>query len=382
MAIVRQGALTCLDGLSRGRNQRHQCLMPLKDFNTSNGGEFFKGASHRRLTDRVMRAGAMCLALGTLLSGGCRTMKQNETRQAEGAVHFVGVTNVGDWVAGAVAEEWVATLPVVEAPMEWEELVVSWNVVLPPGAGLKVEARAVYVDEVSAFYTMGWWAEQAGPQRRESVTGQRDENGDVRTDTLVLRRPARGAEVRLTLLAGEGDGMGRVKWVGLSFWSGARNESGKDGGDSLATDRGTRATQVIDVPELSQLAYTGGRDWCSPTCVSMVMAYWAAKLGRSEWSNDVPRVAEAVQDRNWPGTGNWPFNTAYAGKFDGMRAYVTRLSGMEDLESWIAAGVPVVASVSADRLNGRSPVTPGDGHLVVVVGLLRDGRCVGERSLV
>ena len=39
----------------------------------------------------------------------------------------------------------------------------------------------------------------------------------------------------------------------------------------------------------------------------------------------VPEVAAVVYDDSFAGTGNWPFNTAFAGSFPGMRSYVTRL---------------------------------------------------------
>jgi hypothetical protein len=78
----------------------------------------------------------------------------------------------------------------------------------------------------------------------------------------------------------------------------------------------------------------------------MVLAYWAKALGRPELDLSVPEVAKGVYDKNWPGTGNWPFNTAFAGKVSGLRSYVMRLNYLADLEEYILAGVPIVLSVS------------------------------------
>lgn len=104
----------------------------------------------------------------------------------------------------------------------------------------------------------------------------------------------------------------------------------------------------------------------------MVLAYWARVLKRPSLDRDVPVVVEGVFDPKWPGTGNWPFNTAYAGSLPGMRAYVTRLTDVSELEDWVVRGVPVVVSVCYDLLRGR-PRQRDSGHLVVCVGFTANG---------
>jgi len=308
----------------------------------------------------------LALLVLTVLPAACSTRNPSKLAAGVARVAFVGLTNFGEFARsegneGAV----VLTSPEVATAFPWKELVVSWNVELRAGAGLKVEARAHYPGRTTGYYTMGWWAEEALRHRRESVTGQRDEDGDVKTDTLVLEREARRAQVRLTLLPGEDGQLPSVKLVGLSVAGAAER---KRRSTTIASAR----ARVLDVPEKSQLDYEGGREWCSPTCVSMVLAYWADKLGRAELKLDVPAVAAAVHDRNWPGTGNWAFNTAFAGRFPGIRAIVARLADVTQLEAWVAAGVPPVASVAPDVMNGRTVEASG-GHLVVCVGFTVEG---------
>jgi len=48
----------------------------------------------------------------------------------------------------------------------------------------------------------------------------------------------------------------------------------------------------------------------------------ARELTRPEMDRDVPDIANAIYDANWKGMGNWSFNTAYAGSYQGVRAYV------------------------------------------------------------
>ncbi len=119
------------------------------------------------------------------------------------------------------------------------------------------------------------------------------------------------------------------------------------------------------------MAYPNGKVLCSPTTVSMIMTYWAQQLKRPELDHDVPDIVKAIYDAKWKGTGNWPFNTAYAGSYRGIRAYVTRLSDLSEVEEWIAAGVPVGLSVCSDRLHHRGPGP--NGHLIVCVGFTENG---------
>ena len=107
----------------------------------------------------------------------------------------------------------------------------------------------------------------------------------------------------------------------------------------------------------------------------MVLAYWSATLHRPELDRPVPEVAAGVNDPVYGGTGNWPFNTAYAGKFPGIRAYVTRLDDVAELEQWLAAGIPVILSVSSYLTNDRHD-GPDNGHLIVCVGFTDAGDMV------
>jgi hypothetical protein len=272
--------------------------------------------------------------------------------------------------------------PEVRTRFWWNDLVVSWNARTPRGSGLKVEARAIGAGRATRFYNLGLWAEDTAAVRRESVRGQQDDDGEVETDTLVLRQRAGRLQLRITMLGGDAAVLPELKFLGLSFLdrgapssvSGRANRGGPraSGREGLV---GLGRARVLPVPERSQRSYPGGRDWCSPTSVSMVLGYWAAVLGRPELDLDVPAVAAGVYDPNWPGTGNWPFNTALAGSRDGMRAYVTRLADEWDLRTLVSAGVPPVLSVSFDLLQGKRE-DQGNGHLVVCAGFTAEGDMV------
>jgi hypothetical protein len=264
---------------------------------------------------------------------------------------------------GEKASDVVLTSPVIVARISADELIASWNAVVPGGTWLKVEARALYPGATTKYFCLGEWSSDPARHPRRSVLDQKDLDGDVATDTLILKRPATRFQVRITLGASLPD-KPRLEYLGLSL-TGTR-------ADLAPLPPNTRAWgKLIEVPEKSQMAYTNGGVLCSPTTVSMMMAYWAKELRRPDLNVDVPQIVDAIYDSNWKGTGNWVFNTAYAGSFRGMRAYVTRMTDLSELEDWIAAGIPVGLSLCYDLLRGRP--CRKNGHLVVCAGFTEDG---------
>jgi hypothetical protein len=198
------------------------------------------------------------------------------------------------------------------------------------------------------------------------VRGQRDADGTVKTDTWIVNR--NGSDVQLRLTWSGSEPFPPIKFLGLSFL------------DNRATPEALPANRaawgkIITTPERSQDSYPQEEGWCSPTSLSMVLARWSDELHRPELNVDVPEVADRIFDSAFPGTGNWPFNTAFAGGFDGMRAYVARFSDISELEDWIVAGIPVIISAPWELLiPGRHPT--GNGHLTVCIGFTENGDVV------
>ena len=283
---------------------------------------------------------------------------------------LVGITNFAGFTAAPSSNlnEAVLLSQVIKAPMAWNELVVSWNAESPPEAWLKVEARGIFPDHETKFYTLGFWSRVSAAHPRSSVRGQKDADGTVNDDTLVLTRPGADAQLRLTLGGPGAASRPQLKFLGLSFLDNRFVPA------PLPPRREVWGT-IIPTPERSQHSYEQGEGWCSPTSLSMVLTRWGEVLHRPELSLDVPEVAAGVHDPGLGGTGNWPFNTAFAGSFPGLRAYVTRFSDLSEVEDWIAAGIPVILSAHWDLLApGRKPT--GHGHLVVCIGFTENGDAV------
>jgi hypothetical protein len=257
--------------------------------------------------------------------------------------------------------------PEIKSEIAWNELIVSWNAAAPAGTFLKIEARAILPDHATKFYTLGDWSPDNKIFPRTSVRGQKDADGKVDTDTLILNQLATAAQIRVTL-GGTNQTLPALKFLGVSFSNTKIQEVARPP---------NRAAwgKIIPTPEHSQLGYPNEKGWCSPTSLSMALSRYAEILHRPEMNLTVPEVAAKVYDDSFAGTGNWPFNTAFAGSFPGMRSYVTRLDDLSEVEDWIAAGIPVILSARWDwLLPGRPP--DKDGHLIVCIGFTKDGDVV------
>ncbi|SPE58241.1 conserved exported hypothetical protein [Verrucomicrobia bacterium] len=296
---------------------------------------------------------AACLALNCAAASG---------PDARGG-QFLGFKSLSGFEKspGLEPHEIVLTSPVIVARIQFNQLVASWNVTT--SACLKVEARAIYPAGPTKYYTLGSWSSDPARWPRESLPHQKDSDGDVLTDTLVLNRPADRVQLRLTL-AGPEATPPKIKFLALCL------TDTNAAPPALPPNRAAWG-RTIPVPLRSQMNYPNGKVLCSPTTVSMIMTYWARRLNRPELDHDVPEIVKAIYDFQYKGTGNWPFNMAYAGSYPSLRAYITRFSDLSEVEDWIAAGLPVGLSVCSDRLHHRGPGP--NGHLIVCVGLTEDG---------
>lgn len=310
------------------------------------------------------------------LLGGCAT-----SRPSGGVVKVPGAMPA--LVAFTHAQHWsrfptpgstdALTLvsPVIETGTPWNEVVVSWNVQPATEAGISVWAQLPGVGLTNDLYPLGdWSANGQTPLVRTSQRGRTPADAEVKTDTLVLRQPTRRLRLHLQLHGALARDPSRLRLITASFCN-----------TGIApTSRSPRRAvwgKTLEVPERSQVSYEDGRAWCSPTSVSMVLAWWAGQSHRPDLDREVPEVARGVHDPGWPGTGNWPFNMAYAGSFPGMRACAARLPDLRAVEDLIAAGIPVVLSVNAPALRGK-PLAPDGGHLVICVGFTESGDVVAN----
>ncbi|WP_295817540.1 peptidase C39 family protein [uncultured Deinococcus sp.] len=305
--------------------------------------------------------------LALTLSGGAgaltMTYPNSTTILHEQAADWAGADFRGVQVqAGALSlPPGAASGTLTSAPVTvvaFDELVPSWNAVTPAGGSVKIEVRAQVGGAWSRWFSFGTWSSGGD---RASVDGQKDAAGQVLTDTVRLTRRATVYQYRATLR-----GAGTVvRLLGFNTADRARFTAGLG-------QPGNRASwgKVVDVPRRSQMIYPdGGEAWCSPTSVSMILAHHGVNV-------TVPQAARGTFDRVYDGTGNWPFNTAYAGAL-GLRAFVTRLPNLAAAEVYTAARQPLAVSLGWKKgeLPG-APIESSSGHLMVLVGFDSHGNPV------
>src|SRR5688572_25867188 len=115
---------------------------------------------------------------------------------------------------GERAGETVLTSPEIRSRIAWNELIASWNAETPTNAYLKIEVRALYPNRTTKWYNLGQWS-NLPELPRESMRRQKDTDGDVDTDTLVLNETTDRVQVRLTL--GGTDAKPKLKFFSLSL---------------------------------------------------------------------------------------------------------------------------------------------------------------------
>ncbi|MFC6152770.1 peptidase C39 family protein [Nocardioides yefusunii] len=278
------------------------------------------------------------------------------------------------------------------------ELLPSWQATTPGHSLVQIQVRVKKADGTTGSWdTLARWTSQNdgvlnGSQAyaRKSWTRQSDDLASIATDTVVVNDRAAGAtgwQVRVELMRRAGTTDRPVLHrVGASASEViARRTTSKPG-------KVARAGIVLDVPRLSQMTHAGhypqygngGEAWCSATSVAMVLEYYGANPaeahayspvlnGRAHTDGVVDFTARAVYDHAYRGTGNWGFNTAYAGTLL-RKTRVHRLPHLKSAEKYLAAGTPLIVSVAFGKgqLSG-APISATPGHLMVLIGFTPDG---------
>ncbi|MGO8699759.1 MAG: C39 family peptidase [Limisphaerales bacterium] len=309
--------------------------------------------------------GYYSIALAAAMAVGCQRVPPSN---AGVFAHFEGLEDFSKFTRTLSEDgDTILISPPIHSRIPWNQLVISWNANAPGATFLEIEAAAISEGRRGRFYKMANWSPQDSSHPRSSISGQKGSEGRVDIDTLILSQPADAAQVRVTL-GRAGYAQTALNFLGLSF---ANTKS-----QPLARAPNRAAWgRVVATPERSQFGDADARGWCSPASLTMVLSRWARILKRPELDLRVPAVAAAVYDPGLSGTGNWSFNTAFAGSFKGMRSYVTRMDDLSEVEDWIAAGIPVILSARWDWLRAGRP-TDAAGHLVVCVGFTEDGDVV------
>lgn len=288
--------------------------------------------------------------------------------------------------AGAWVSPWVST--------SFTELLPSWQASTPNHSVIEVLVRVRDADGTTGSWdrVARWTSQDKGTLKnrpvyaRKSWTSQPDDLASVATDTVRVKSSAGAAawQVKVVLMRRAGTASRpTLHRVGAAATTVVKRTSTSAPGTGVGT--------VIDVPRYSQMTHAGhypqfgngGEAWCSATSLAMVLEHYGvnpakghAWAGKKHADGIVDFTASKVYDHRYRGTGNWSFNTAYAGTLL-PKTYVTRLPHLRAAEKHITAGTPLIVSVAFKRgeLTG-APISSTAGHLMVLVGFTPDGNVV------
>ncbi|MDX6771127.1 MAG: C39 family peptidase [Elusimicrobiota bacterium] len=246
----------------------------------------------------------------------------------------------------------------LESPFPFDDLVASLAAAVPDGGEAELSARVRFDSGWSEWYPLG-------TKRADgfySPEAYADENGKVDVDTLKLKSKATAARLRVRFKAGKRP---------VRLIQAAVAVSDGDAPSAPPPFLGGAAVRDLGVSPRSQGEAQDKykHDICSPTSLSMVLDFWGEKT-------ELEALAEEVRDKTSQLFGNWPANAAAAGD-RGLPGFVARLESLNDLEREVAAGRPVVVSVTAKE--GELPGAPykkTNGHLLVVGGFTETGEVV------
>ena len=266
-------------------------------------------------------------------------------------------------------------------------LIASWEARTPGDSRVRIDVRGRSGSSTSSWDTLAVWAEGDRFVKRTTRGAQADDLGSVNVDTWVAPAGVTSYQLRVTLVRRTGQRLS--PWIDSV---GAVASRLPDVSSVRTSEPGVARGVVLDVPGYSQMIHrghypeygAGGEAWCSPTSTSMVLAYYGALPAATAYSSVpanhvdpwVDHAARMTYDYAYRGTGNWPFNTAYAATLVD-RAFVTRLRSLREAELFIRAGIPLVASIAFGRgeLSG-APLSSSNGHLLVISGFTEDGDVV------
>ena len=274
-----------------------------------------------------------------------------------------------------LTEEYATSFP-------FTEILPSWNVVGKEGTGVAIHVRTRDLESQrwSPWLYLGQWGRSIHwPSRTLHFSDESGATGAVNVDYLILGRPADAFQARVTFYSFDLEHGARpaLRRLAISYSGQAPSEEAFEAYRAALAPTPEAAEWVRDlpVPFRSQVVEADAikGSICSPTSVSMVLAYCGIE-------RTVQQTALDVFDPEYGIFGNWPRNTALAGQL-GLDATIQRFRSWDDVKRQIAAGNPVIASIRFEEGEFPSNVMDStDGHLIVVRGMTAEGDAIVNDS--
>ncbi len=258
--------------------------------------------------------------------------------------------------------------PVVCTLFPFNDLLPSWNIDVPIGAGFYVEIRVGREggDFWTPFYYLGGWGKFTAPRHRTL----KDSNGQINIDYFQSSNAFDRIQYRVTFFANDPNEPPTLRRFSLAY-SNTLNDPRVAERFREVVDPGPKGKWVrrLPVPFRSQ-------NWesdelrplvCSPTSLAMVLEYWGAKVPTVD-------VCRTVYDPEYHLYGNW-WRAIQGAWTYGVPGDLERFGHWNAVKRRIAEGRPIVASTRADKgdLRHAPNYASSEGHLLVIAGFDPDG---------
>lgn len=260
------------------------------------------------------------------------------------------------------------TSPIIHTRFMINNLVTSWNAILPPGTAIKIELQVLgkkfFFTKWSPWFEMGIFGDKQFDIKDKIKKGT---FGKVEEDELKLQSGTKSFRYRITLYTADSTVSPALHLFGICY---ADMKHRIPVVDTLLPDTANPPAWAIDlpVPFRSQLVEDKSISWraCHPTSLSMVLEYYGTKLPTAE-------VASCVWDSWSEIYGNWSYNAAFAGSL-GYRSWIIRCNSFDPIKREIATGHPVILSIAFKRgVLSNAPIRSTAGHIIVCRGFTPEG---------
>jgi hypothetical protein len=255
-----------------------------------------------------------------------------------------------------------------ESDFPFTQMIASWNVSCPAGTGIRFFVRVRQKGDGiwSPWLYTGYWGHPSPTNYMIKFPG-----GWVDEDTLKLSRPADAWQIKAVMESFETDVEinPSIRRISVTY-------SGKVSDPELLEKFSSPATRPSILPAAIDLPvpYRAQGDApeamrsqvCSPTSVTMVMAYWGKDY-------PIATNCRAIWDEEYRMFGNWNRAVARAGEV-GLDAWVTHFRNWQQVRATLAAGQPIIATIKFNKGEFPSSVLKEtNGHLIVIRGMTAGG---------
>jgi hypothetical protein len=257
---------------------------------------------------------------------------------------------------------YVSTL--IKTPFPTTELLPSWNVDVPASTGFSISIQ-ITTDTLnfSPWLFLGRAGEAPAPDPR--ILSWNKTVVDV--DYIKSAEPFSHYRWRVDFFTADPKSSPELKLFTVCCGNSAGDEAlyKKFAKKDISPQPLVRK---LDVPYRSQLANDpeiseGKRlSICCPVSLSMVLEYFKISL-------PTRKLCDLCYDPDNRILGNWPRAAQILHQF-GLRSYVTQIRSFNEIQPFIARGIPLIASIKA--FEGDLPSAPykqAPGHILVIIGV-------------